>query len=52
MSALFAKIKKQSSETEIQHFIEILTGNPLNIKQTIPNLLYQYVWVNPSEWKG
>ena len=30
-SALFAKIK-QSTRTEIHHFIDILTGNPLKYK--------------------
>ena len=36
----------------MHHFIEILTGDPKNAKNTIPYLLYQYVWDNPSEWKG
>ena len=34
---------KQSSGTEIHHFIEILTGNTLKYRWTISGLVYQYV---------
>ena len=44
---------KQSSWTEIHHNLVISTCDPL--KHTMgrpPYLLYQFVWENPSEYKG
>ena len=39
--SLFDKIKKKPLETEMHHNLG-----------AVPYLLYQYVWENPSEYKG
>ena len=42
---------KQPSGTEIHHNLETSTCDPLK-NWTTPYLLYQYVWEDPSEYKG
>ena len=43
---------KLPSGTEIHHNVETSTCDPLKYKWAIPYFLYQYVWENPSEYKG
>ena len=45
-------ILKHTSGTEIYHESETSICDPLKYKCTIPYLLYQYVWENPSETKA
>ena len=40
---------KHSSGTDIHHYIEVLTDNPLKYKMDNSILLYQDLWENPSE---
>ena len=43
---------KQPSGTEMHHYIEHSTCDPLKNTIGSPMLSYQYVWENPSEHKG
>ena len=44
---------KQSSGTDILHYLEKnLPVTPYSTQWAAPYLLYQYVWENPSEYKG
>ena len=43
---------KQPSGTEIHQNSEKYICDPLKYTMTIPYLLYQCVWENPSEYKG
>ena len=43
---------KQPSRTAIHHNLGNSTCDPKSTKWTIPYLLYQYIWENPSEYKG
>ena len=43
---------KEPSGTEIHHYLEISTCDPLKYKMGNPILMYQNVWENPSEYKG
>ena len=39
---------KQPSGTEIHHYLETFTYDPLKYKKGKPILIHQYVWENPS----
>ena len=43
---------KQSSGTEIHHNLENSTWDPLKYTIGSPIVWYQYVWENPSKYKG
>ena len=43
---------KQPLGTEIHHNLEDATCDLFNTQWTVPFLLYQYVWENPSGYKG
>ena len=51
-TTLFSKFKNNVQGQKLNIILKILPVTPQSTQWTVPFLLYQNVWENPSEYKG